>query len=517
MPAALCTRVVSSFGIALLLTLSSAAATADDCLVTGCSGQLCAEQHTLGDCEWRPEYACYRQALCERQADGACGWTETPQFLACLSADSRSENCFDGLDNDGDADFDCLDSECAAEPECYAAVEIGSVTGAPGQRVTFEVRLRGTSVSGVENYIVLDPRVPLGLRTTGSGVRPDCRLPPHYLHPEQHFAFRPTGCTPLVDCLWVQALVFGIYRVDPLIDGEVLYTCNVDIPADAAAGRYPLACIEPIASSPHGVRLIASCREGEVVVVPGLPTATGTLPTATPTPTPIPILPPTAPADPTNTAAPCQSCPVLDIRATSGNPGDQVVIEVRLHTGERAIAGIQNDITFHPGTPLEITDANRPDCTSNRDVGKQTAVAFRDHGNPCFGGYRPDGERCNEVRAIVLSLTDSNSIPDGSLLYTCNVRIADNAVAGEYPLLLSNMLASDPDGNPLALGGEDGVIVVHSSSNAAAAGGASAIEVANEGGGGCSVDPSPGTVTTLLLVVPILILRRRGLPGHHAR
>jgi hypothetical protein len=36
-------------------------------------------------CEFRPEYACYRDATCERQADGTCGWTETPELTACLA------------------------------------------------------------------------------------------------------------------------------------------------------------------------------------------------------------------------------------------------------------------------------------------------------------------------------------------------------------------------------------------------------------------------------------------------
>lgn len=56
------------------------------CVVTGCSGQLCAEQHAVTTCEWRPQYACYREAVCERQQDGACGWTQTPVLTTCLSS-----------------------------------------------------------------------------------------------------------------------------------------------------------------------------------------------------------------------------------------------------------------------------------------------------------------------------------------------------------------------------------------------------------------------------------------------
>lgn len=56
------------------------------CVVGGCSNQLCTEgpQSAGSTCEWREEYACYRDATCERQSDGKCGWTQTPELTACL-------------------------------------------------------------------------------------------------------------------------------------------------------------------------------------------------------------------------------------------------------------------------------------------------------------------------------------------------------------------------------------------------------------------------------------------------
>jgi hypothetical protein len=56
------------------------------CRVGGCSSQLCATEELVSTCEWRPEYACYRDARCEPQPGGACGWTQTPELLACLEA-----------------------------------------------------------------------------------------------------------------------------------------------------------------------------------------------------------------------------------------------------------------------------------------------------------------------------------------------------------------------------------------------------------------------------------------------
>lgn len=56
------------------------------CIKSGCSSQVCSDQSVITTCEWRPEYACYRKAACERQADGNCGFTRTTELSACLSA-----------------------------------------------------------------------------------------------------------------------------------------------------------------------------------------------------------------------------------------------------------------------------------------------------------------------------------------------------------------------------------------------------------------------------------------------
>jgi len=56
------------------------------CRVAGCSGELCVGPSDPGfsACIWREEFACYRGASCERQADGACGWTMDADLRACL-------------------------------------------------------------------------------------------------------------------------------------------------------------------------------------------------------------------------------------------------------------------------------------------------------------------------------------------------------------------------------------------------------------------------------------------------
>ncbi len=56
-----------------------------ECKPSGCSGTVCSDREIMTTCEYRPEYACYREATCTRQADGQCGWTMTPELEACVA------------------------------------------------------------------------------------------------------------------------------------------------------------------------------------------------------------------------------------------------------------------------------------------------------------------------------------------------------------------------------------------------------------------------------------------------
>ena len=58
---------------------------AKTCKISGCSGEICADTSRVSACVYRPEYACYRAAKCERQADGKCGFTQTKELQACVN------------------------------------------------------------------------------------------------------------------------------------------------------------------------------------------------------------------------------------------------------------------------------------------------------------------------------------------------------------------------------------------------------------------------------------------------
>lgn len=64
-----------------------------ECKRTGCSGQICAAEDVHSTCEWRDEYACYKMATCEAQANGNCGWTPNPEFDVCMKDATRPDGC----------------------------------------------------------------------------------------------------------------------------------------------------------------------------------------------------------------------------------------------------------------------------------------------------------------------------------------------------------------------------------------------------------------------------------------
>jgi hypothetical protein len=61
----------------------------NECVKTGCSGQVCSDEEVMTTCEYRLEYACYQNATCERQDDGECGWTQNEELVSCLESNSN--------------------------------------------------------------------------------------------------------------------------------------------------------------------------------------------------------------------------------------------------------------------------------------------------------------------------------------------------------------------------------------------------------------------------------------------
>lgn len=98
-----------------------------ECVVGGCSGQLCVEaggNDGVSTCEWREEYACYQQhGVCERGADNQCGWRATQALQDCVTAANNpmmtrtpaSGACIRNSTDACSADADCATGGCGGE------------------------------------------------------------------------------------------------------------------------------------------------------------------------------------------------------------------------------------------------------------------------------------------------------------------------------------------------------------------------------------------------------------------
>jgi len=146
--------------------------------------------------------------------------------------------------------------------------------------------------------------------------------------------------------------------------------------------------------------------------------------------------------------------PSVEVGSATGAPGQQVQFSVILHTAGAAVAGVQDDIGFDSfNTPVGVNGSGRPDCTVNPAINKEaTAFAFQPPG--CVGAA------CTAFRALVLSFSNVDPIADGSVMYSCNVTISPGASPGTYPLVVSNVGMSTPDGQAIASTGTNGAIIV---------------------------------------------------------
>jgi cysteine-rich repeat protein len=147
-----------------------------------------------------------------------------------------------------------------------------------------------------------------------------------------------------------------------------------------------------------------------------------------------------------------------------GRPGDEVTFHVQLSAAGvlSGVAGLQSDLAINPAffsigsrnlcsgrfnEPCN-TDADcespaqcrlAPDCTLNPAIDKMDTL----------GSFQPpgcSGDGCTGMRAVVLSTENLKPIPDGSLLFSCKLRIKTGTPNGAYPLRASGVLLSDPQG-----------------------------------------------------------------------
>jgi hypothetical protein len=107
------------------------------CVVGGCNGELCTEQNRTvrTPCRYSPTFACYRNARCERQANGQCSWTITPQLRQCLNQNSSA---LEGIPDTSPAPSPAISLGAAYEVKCKDNLEHNMFTAvieftSPGQ------------------------------------------------------------------------------------------------------------------------------------------------------------------------------------------------------------------------------------------------------------------------------------------------------------------------------------------------------------------------------------------------
>jgi len=295
-----------------------------------------------------------------------------------------------------------------------ATIVITSATGLAGSTVTISAILQtDVEVAGTQNDIVFDPQAPIAADQDG---KPRCTVNPQIDKPGTTFAFEPAGCTVGTDCTSVRALVLALDNLTPIPNNSRLYDCDVAIAATATPGTLPLDCTNPASGNSDGDPVGTDCTDGTITVVP-----------------------------------PDQA--TIVVGTATGAAGDFVPLEVTLQTAV-PVASLQNDITFPPQAGVAAGQNGKPMCTVNPDINKEgTSFAFEP----------PDctpGTDCTGIRAVVLSLAGQDPIPDGSLLYTCTIAIAEDAENGSFALTCSNASAKDPSGVVVGTECTNGSVVV---------------------------------------------------------
>ena len=288
-----------------------------------------------------------------------------------------------------------------------ATIEIGSREGSGSVDITLATG--GLMVAYTENVIAFGPENQLS----------NCAVNDDINRPGTAFFFRPRGCKEGVDCETMKALLIAFASLAPLPDGVVLYTC--DVTAAGPPGDYPLTCSAPGATDPFGNTMDAACSDG-TVTIPDVPLVN------------------------------------ISVGSATIEPGGAGEVDVTLELLDSAaeVTATENEIAFGPEVQLV-------NCEQNPDINRE-ASAFSFSPSGCAPGVD-----CESMKALILSFSNLDALPDGTRLYTCNVlgvgggsaaATISGAASDTFPLNCSAPGSSDPAGAPLSTSCSDGRVDV---------------------------------------------------------
>ena len=87
-----------------------------ECITTGCSSQICAEEPTDSTCEYLDWYACFQYSECGNYGlEGNCSWLTTDSFLDCLDSFGVTVGCTDPNATNYDETANVDDGSCEYE------------------------------------------------------------------------------------------------------------------------------------------------------------------------------------------------------------------------------------------------------------------------------------------------------------------------------------------------------------------------------------------------------------------
>ena len=278
--------------------------------------------------------------------------------------------------------------------------------------------------------------------------QPDCNVDRDSEYsPEQRdrarFEYIPFGCDPSSECVGVRVLI-----ADALRYSEALYSCRVEIGAEAVSGRYPIRAANLFIDG-SGLTLQPVLVDGTLVVLDGSPE-----PRATVTPgSGWPDLP-ALPAEPYRGED-------LTIRGghSQGLAGDQVGLGffVDGYAPEPLRGLFEVEIQAGADLAIAVDEQGRPQCGSGQEHVAQQEYALLPEG--CTGAG------CTGLRATVEveSPFEAGSYGDpptwlaspGDVLFECRFDIGPSAPESTQHV---TVFSASKDGNPLAA--EEGLVDV---------------------------------------------------------
>ena len=308
------------------------------------------------------------------------------------AASITNDDCPSGL---------CVDVSSPPECDGCAVVAVGTVRGVPGSELDLEVRFRAgqEDVSGIQNDLRFDVQVAIASCRANADL--DKGLS----------GFRTFGTV-------LRAVIIGIDAV-PLLDDVVLYTCRVEVAADASPGTYPLRISNLIGADPKGGRIQVTGADGAVVVDPP-PPGSSPPPTRTPTSTPSP--------QPTIDPATVITLSASALTMSAGQAGEVSVIYA---SSGSAPSEMQADLACSSALRVAADADGTPRCRINPAL-HATASTF-------VFVPRWGAADCN-VRVELFRIADLD--PSGTVLYTCTVQAGEDVPPGEYPLHIENAVAA---------------------------------------------------------------------------